>query len=83
MPALFGVTTTCCLGCRSYLAANHMDNTRDQFLEGVCVGVFLAVWNEVPGICAPQGSILNQAIKVTLQYLDNRPARPNFLLSNR
>jgi hypothetical protein len=63
------------VGCRSYIAQNLMDKTRDQFLEGVCVGVFLAVWNEVPGICAPEGSILNQAIKVTLQYLDNRPAR--------
>ena len=54
-------------------------NQSDAFNDGACVGFItgLASLGRVVGVCRPEGSTPEQAVRVVIQYLDQRPARTN------
>jgi hypothetical protein len=51
----------------------------DAFLNGYCAGLVngLGVMGRSLGACVPDGVTPRQALRVVIQYIDQRPARTN------
>jgi hypothetical protein len=51
----------------------------DAFNDGACAGTIagLMYTGRSVGVCAPEGATREQALRVVVQYLDQRPARTN------
>jgi hypothetical protein len=60
-------------GCREVIA----DSGKDYFLQGVCSGIVVGLPFASPDICAPSEGTPEQAIRVVVKYIDDRPARLN------
>jgi Rap1a immunity proteins len=71
-------------GCRSHLA-NDARDLLTATLDGHCAGVVTTIYffkTTHFGICAPRGANVGQAIRVVVNYIDQRPQRmhENFML---
>jgi hypothetical protein len=62
-------------GCRDLLNHSQTDFGR----QGECLGVAYALLNlnKLLGFCPPQSATIEQAAQVTVEYIDDRPARMN------
>jgi hypothetical protein len=58
-------------GCRDIIIRNNHTNPFDR---GICAGQVHATWS-LSEICPPKGTTLDQAIRIVVQYIDQRPAR--------
>lgn len=58
-------------GCRSALT----EKGGDIFQQGFCYGVVETLVITRPDICPPQGTTRNQAVRIVVHYIDNRPAQ--------
>lgn len=57
------------VGCRAFVARS----TNDPFRQGLCMGRVAATMALVS--CAPEQVTYGQAVRVVIQYIDERPAR--------
>src|SRR5262249_34545699 len=64
-------------GCRALVA--HTVGTGDlAMLQGYCTGVIASIYwlgRDHLGICPPRESNIEQAVRVVVAYIDQRPAR--------
>ena len=60
-------------GCRSALT----EKGSDIYLEGFCYGVVETLVITRSDVCVPQGTSPREAVRVVVQYIDNRPAQVN------
>ena len=63
-------------GCRDF--AKLEKNNTDFMLQGFCAGTINTLLGMGPallGFCRPPNSTTGQAVRVIVQYIDNRPAR--------
>jgi hypothetical protein len=63
--------------CRQAATGNFYQG--DAFRNGGCMGIItglLSLRGSV-GVCVPQNSTLEQAVRVVVQFLDQHPARTN------
>jgi len=60
-------------GCRSALN----EKAGDLYLQGFCYGVVETLVITRSDICAPHGASPSQALRVVVQYIDERPAQLN------
>jgi Rap1a immunity proteins len=58
-------------GCREALA----NGQHNPILQGFCFGLVSGLTEEVPGICAPDGSKVSQGVRIVVQYVDSHPER--------
>lgn len=74
-----GSTTWAMSGCRTWVATlDGLIADRDvptAIKQGFCIGAVNGVNAAHADICAPQGTTLEQLVRVVTQYIDARPAR--------
>ena len=61
-------------GCRELVGGGQ----RELGLQGLCqgiVGVMFNFWRSQLGICFPDGTNVEQAIRVVIRYIDRQPER--------
>ena|SRR5215472_9280719 len=65
-------------GCEAYLAQRYDEPTLQIFRQGVCAGQIAGVWDAAAtlhAVCAPGNAILNQGVRIVVEFIDARPAR--------
>jgi hypothetical protein len=65
-------------GCESVLAPQKTYDLLTVYNRGICAGEVGGVWDTAVGlgrVCAPQGVIFSQAVRVVVQFINARPAR--------
>jgi hypothetical protein len=65
-------------GCEAFLAERYDEPTPQMFLQGVCAGQVAGVWDAAAAlqtVCAPGDNILNQGMRIIVQFINARPAR--------
>ena len=63
------------LGCRQAIIPGNFQN---PMLQDICFGRVAGVWDmaQTAGwVCGPNSTILEQALRIVVQYVDARPAR--------
>jgi hypothetical protein len=73
-----GATTSANLimqGCRVFFAKPAKETIDDAFLQGECLGIVDAVLHLAEDNCPPKGSTPEQAIRIVVKHIDDRPAR--------
>ena len=61
-------------GCRELVGGSQ----RELGLQGLChgiVGIMFHFWRSQLGICFPDGTNVEQAVRVVIRYIDRQPER--------